>query len=43
MELNIYPYTLEHFDREESSQEQPQDMSPYNYELTGIIIHIGNA
>jgi ubiquitin carboxyl-terminal hydrolase 34 len=43
MDLNIYPYTLEHFDREESSQEHPQDLSQFEYELTGIIIHIGNA
>jgi ubiquitin carboxyl-terminal hydrolase 34 len=42
-ELNLYPYTLEYFDRTESGETDIPVNHDYDYNLIGIICHTGNA
>ena len=44
MNFNIYPYTLDYYNKEQENDPNLVKEHPnYQYELTGIICHIGNA
>ena len=44
MTFNFYPYTLDYYEREQQNDPNLiKDNPNYQYDLTGIICHIGNA
>ena len=44
MNFNMYPYTLDYYEKEQQNDPNLNKENPsYQYELTGIICHIGNA
>lgn len=44
MNFNLYPYTLDYYEKEQQNEPNLSKQHPnYQYELTGIICHIGNA
>jgi ubiquitin carboxyl-terminal hydrolase 34 len=44
LDFNLYPYTLDYFEREQQNDPNLSKENPYfQYELSGIVCHIGNA
>jgi hypothetical protein len=41
--FNLYPYSLDYFEKEQLPDPPAKDNPLYQYDLTGIICHIGNA
>lgn len=41
--FNLYPYSLDYYQKEQLPDPPAKDNPDYQYDLTGIICHIGNA